>query len=134
MCSAPRALALPLALFLFPSFFLAPHSLSLASLASLSLSLSLYLSRRSLSLSRRSLSRPSRSPFLSLLSLPEASLPGCKKITTLRIDGCPIKDSKVKKYVEGGEIKNLLKYLEKNGGGGGKGGGGGGKGKGGKKR
>ena len=46
-------------------------------------------------------------------------LAACGKI---KIDGCPVKDSKVKKYVEKAEIKNLLKYLEKqapSGGGGG---------------
>ena len=59
-------------------------------------------------------------------SLP-ATLPGCKKLKDVRIDGCPIKDNKAKKYVEQGDVKNLLKYLEKSGGG--KGGGGKGKGK-----
>ena len=47
-----------------------------------------------------------------------------QKLKMIKIDACPVKDSKVVKYVEKGEIKNLLKYLEKQGpsrGGGGKG-------------
>ena len=58
-------------------------------------------------------------------------LAACKKLKEIKIDGCPVKDSKVKKYVEKAEIKNLLKYLEKQAP---SGGGGGGKGKKGKKK
>ena len=44
-----------------------------------------------------------------------SDLAGCKKLKELRIDGCPIKDNKVKKYLAQGEMKQLCKYLEKNG-------------------
>jgi len=55
-----------------------------------------------------------------------ASLAECKKLKELKIDGCPVKDNKVKKYLQQGEMKQLAKYLEKNGAGasGGKSGGG----------
>ena len=62
-----------------------------------------------------------------------AELAACKKLKQIKIDGCPVKDSKVKKYIEKEEIKNLLKYLEKQGPSGGGGAGGGKKGKGKKK-
>jgi hypothetical protein len=43
----------------------------------------------------------------------------------LKIDDCPVKDNKIKKYLVQGEMKQLAKYLEKNGAGaGGKSGGG----------
>ena len=62
-----------------------------------------------------------------------AALSECKKLKEIKIDGCPVKDNKIKKYLAAGEIKNLMKYLEKSGAGAGSGGGGGG-GKKGKKK
>jgi len=62
-----------------------------------------------------------------------ATMASCKKLQAFKIDDCPVKDNKIKKYLAAGEMKNLLKYLEKSGAGAG-GGGGGKKGKGGKKK
>jgi hypothetical protein len=65
-----------------------------------------------------------------------SSLSACKKLKDLKIDGCPVKDNKIKKYLaqttDG--MKQLAKYLEKNGAGAGGGSGGGGKKGGGKKK
>ena len=43
----------------------------------------------------------------------------CKKLKEIKIEDCPVKDNKAKKYIQQNEVKNLLKYLEKQGGGGG---------------
>ena len=49
----------------------------------------------------------------------------CKKLKSIKCDGCPIKDNNVLGYITKGEYKQLAKYLEKTamqgGGGGGKG-------------
>lgn len=66
-----------------------------------------------------------------LFSEVPAAMASCKKLQAFKIDDCPVKDNKIKKYLAAGEMKNLLKYLEKSGAGAG---GGGKKGKGGKKK
>ena len=57
-----------------------------------------------------------------LTSLP-ATLAKCKKLKSIKCDGCPIKDNKVLGYISKGEYKQLGKYLEKTAKQGGRGGG-----------
>lgn len=44
-----------------------------------------------------------------------SELASCKKLKELKVDNCPVRDSKIKKYLAQGEMKQLSKYLEKNG-------------------
>ena len=57
-----------------------------------------------------------------LASLP-ATLAKCKKLKSIKCDGCPIKDNKILGYIAKGEYKQLGKYLEKTAKQGGRGGG-----------
>jgi Leucine-rich repeat (LRR) protein len=57
-----------------------------------------------------------------LTALP-ATLAKCKKLKSIKCDGCPIKDNKVLGYIAKGEYKQLGKYLEKTAKQGGRGGG-----------